>query len=122
MLFLIVAIAPMGALALCRVVLAGGVMGYVKARSKPSLISGLISGAALLIAWWITLSNSYNAGIALATCLAIALLIVSACASANQQIHACRINGDCESVLCSSVWRCFGRLNLNSRSGSTPVE
>jgi uncharacterized membrane protein (UPF0136 family) len=76
MLFLIVAIAPWVLLLYAVLVLAGGVMGYVKARSKPSLISGLISGAALLIAWGITLGNSYNAGIGLATCLAIALLIV----------------------------------------------
>ncbi|MBE9156278.1 TMEM14 family protein [Nodosilinea sp. LEGE 06152] len=76
MLFLIVAIAPWLLLLYAVLVLAGGVMGYLKARSKPSLISGLISGAALLIAWWITLSSSYNAGIGLATCLAIALLII----------------------------------------------
>lgn len=78
MLFLIVAIAPWLLLLYAGLVIAGGVMGYVKARSKPSLISGLISGAALLIAWWITLSNSYNAGIALAAGLAIALLVVFA--------------------------------------------
>ena len=76
MTFLIVAIAPWLLLLYAVLVMAGGVMGYVKARSKPSLISGLISGAALLIAWGITLGNSYSAGIALATCLAIALLVV----------------------------------------------
>lgn len=76
MTFLIVAIAPWLLLLYAVLVIAGGVMGYLKARSKPSLISGLISGAALLVAWWISLSESYNAGIALATCLAIALLVV----------------------------------------------
>lgn len=76
MTFLIVAIAPWLLLLYAVLVIAGGVMGYLKARSKPSLISGLISGAALLVAWWISLSRSYNAGIALAICLAIALLIV----------------------------------------------
>jgi uncharacterized membrane protein (UPF0136 family) len=76
MLFLIVAIAPWVLLLYAVLVIAGGVMGYVKARSKPSLISGLISGAALLIAWGITLGNSYSAGMGLATCLAITLLIV----------------------------------------------
>jgi uncharacterized membrane protein (UPF0136 family) len=30
-------------------VLAGGVMGWVKARSKPSLISGIVFGAALIV-------------------------------------------------------------------------
>lgn len=76
MTFLIVAIAPWLLLLYAILVIAGGVMGYVKARSKPSLISGLISGVALLIAWLITLGNSYSTGIGLATCLAIALLIV----------------------------------------------
>jgi uncharacterized membrane protein (UPF0136 family) len=76
MTFLVVAIAPWVLLLYAVLVIAGGVMGYVKARSKPSLISGLISGAALLIAWWISLAKSYSAGIGLAACLAIALLIV----------------------------------------------
>ena len=76
MTFLIVAIAPWLLLLYAVLVMAGGVMGYFKANSKPSLISGLISGTALLAAWWISLTQSYNAGIALATCLAIALLII----------------------------------------------
>lgn len=78
MLFLIAALAPWVLLLYAVLVIAGGVMGYVKARSRPSLISGLISGAALLTAWWTSLAKSYDAGIALAACLAIALLIVFA--------------------------------------------
>jgi uncharacterized membrane protein (UPF0136 family) len=78
MTFLIVAIAPWLLLLYAVLVMAGGVMGYLKAKSKPSLISGLISGTTLLAAWWISLTQSYNAGIALATCLAIALLVVFA--------------------------------------------
>ncbi len=53
----------------------GGVLGYVKARSLPSLISGLISGFALIIAWLISLQN-LSAGLALATLLSLGLLIV----------------------------------------------
>jgi len=59
------------------VVIAGGVVGYVKARSQPSLISGLISGIALLVAGGITF-QSYDTGMTLATVLAIALLVVFA--------------------------------------------
>lgn len=33
--------------------IAGGVMGFVKAKSKPSLIAGSISGAALLVAGYL---------------------------------------------------------------------
>jgi len=77
MTFLLVAIAPWLLLLYAVVVIAGGVMGYVKAQSKPSLISGLISGVALLIAGVITFQN-YNVGMTLAAILAIALLIVFA--------------------------------------------
>lgn len=72
------AIAPWLLLLYAVLVMVAGVMGYLKARSKPSLISGLISGTALLIAWALSLTKSYNAGMVLATCLAIALLIVFA--------------------------------------------
>jgi len=77
MVFLIVAIAPWLLLLYALLMIAGGVLGYVKAQSKPSLISGLISGIALLVAWFITL-QSYRTGMILATVLAIALLIVFA--------------------------------------------
>ncbi|MDX2242820.1 MAG: TMEM14 family protein [Leptolyngbyaceae cyanobacterium bins.302] len=75
--FLMVAIAPWLLLLYAVLVIAGGILGYVKAQSKPSLISGLISGIALLVAWFITLQN-YDTGMTLATIFAIALLIVFA--------------------------------------------
>ncbi|MBF2026163.1 MAG: TMEM14 family protein [Oscillatoriales cyanobacterium C42_A2020_001] len=78
MIFLIVAIAPWLLLLYAVLVIAGGVMGYVKAQSQPSLISGVTSGIALLIAWLITFFQSYTTGMAVATLLAIALLIVFA--------------------------------------------
>jgi uncharacterized membrane protein (UPF0136 family) len=56
---------------------AGGVAGYVKAGSNASLTSGLISGAALGIAWYISLQNP-KSGLMLATILALALLVVFA--------------------------------------------
>ena len=58
-------------------VFGGGVMGYIKAGSRPSLISGCISGAALAISAYISLRNP-AAGFALATFLALALLVVFA--------------------------------------------
>ncbi len=55
----------------------GGIVGYVKAGSQQSLISGLVSGAALAIAWFLSLQNP-AAGFALAAFLALGLLIVFA--------------------------------------------
>lgn len=52
-------------------------MGYVKAKSQPSLISGLISGVALAIAWFVSLSTP-TVGLAIATVLALGLLGVFA--------------------------------------------
>ena len=40
----------------------GGVMGYVKAHSMPSLIAGGISGIALLGAAWAMMKGPYSAG------------------------------------------------------------
>lgn len=77
MIFLIVAIAPWVLLLYAVLVITGGILGYTKAQSQPSLISGLVSGVALLLAWFITWQN-YEAGIALAFWLAIALLVVFA--------------------------------------------
>lgn len=74
---LIVAIAPWLLLLYALMVIGGGILGYVKVQSKASLISGLVSGVALLIAWVLTFQN-YNTGMALAAGLAIALLIVFA--------------------------------------------
>mgnify|MGYP002777067552 CR=1 FL=1 len=70
-----VAIASWCLLLYAVLLIVGGMLGYLKAQSKPSLISGLISGMALLLAWFITL-QSYAAGMTFATVLAIALLIV----------------------------------------------
>ncbi len=57
------------------VVAIGGIIGYAKVRSQASLISGMGSGVALAIAWWVSLQNP-TLGLALATILALALLIV----------------------------------------------
>ncbi|MGQ9869939.1 TMEM14 family protein [Leptodesmis sp.] len=53
----------------------GGIVGYVKAGSQQSLISGLVSGVVLAIAWFLSLQNP-AAGFALAAFLALGLLIV----------------------------------------------
>lgn len=55
----------------------GGVLGYVKAKSQQSLLSGLGSGVALAIAWYISLQNP-TVGLALAAVIALALLVVFA--------------------------------------------
>ncbi len=57
------------------VVLLGGVMGYVKAKSQASLYSGVGSGIALLITWFIGTQNPV-AGLGLATLLALVLFVV----------------------------------------------
>jgi uncharacterized membrane protein (UPF0136 family) len=57
------------------VVLLGGLMGYIKAKSKVSLISGASSGIALGIAWFVSRQNPVI-GLASATVLALILLIV----------------------------------------------
>ncbi|PSB29808.1 hypothetical protein C7B82_10620 [Stenomitos frigidus ULC18] len=55
----------------------GGIIGYVKAKSNQSLLSGLGSGAALAIAWYVSLQNP-TIGLILATVIAVALVIVFA--------------------------------------------
>lgn len=62
-------------LAYALLVAIGGIVGYVKAGSQQSLISGLVSGVVLAIAWFLSLQNP-SAGFALATFLALGLLIV----------------------------------------------
>jgi uncharacterized membrane protein (UPF0136 family) len=57
------------------VVLLGGVMGYLKAKSKASLFSGLGSGIALLVAW-IVCRQAAMAGLGLATLIALVLFVV----------------------------------------------
>jgi uncharacterized membrane protein (UPF0136 family) len=55
----------------------GGVIGYIKAKSNQSLLSGLGSGVALAIAWYVSLQNP-TVGLAIATIIALALVIVFA--------------------------------------------
>ena len=74
MAFLLVAIAPWLLLFYTVVVLVGAVVSAVKAQSKPSRLSSLISGIALLIAGVMTF-QTYSIGMTLATVLALALSI-----------------------------------------------
>ncbi|MGA7933505.1 MAG: TMEM14 family protein [Kovacikia sp.] len=55
----------------------GGVMGYAKVQSNASLISGLVSGVVLAIAWYTSLQNPL-VGLAIATVVALLLLGVFA--------------------------------------------
>ncbi len=57
------------------IVIVGGIVGYTKARSRVSLISGLGSGVALAIAALMTLQNPIS-GLTLATAIAVFLFIV----------------------------------------------
>jgi uncharacterized membrane protein (UPF0136 family) len=57
------------------VVLLGGVMGYLKAKSQVSLLSGVGSGMALLIAWFVG-QQMPSLGLGLATGLALVLFVV----------------------------------------------
>ncbi|HEY9830084.1 MAG TPA: TMEM14 family protein [Stenomitos sp.] len=57
------------------VVLLGGIMGYVKAKSQVSLFSGVGSGLALLVAWFIGRQVPL-VGLGLATFLGLVLFIV----------------------------------------------
>lgn len=56
-------------------VLAGGVVGYIQAKSKPSLISGSISGALLIIGGLMEW-NAIPIGLTVAKVVTIALLVV----------------------------------------------
>ena len=57
------------------VVILGGIMGYVKVKSQVSLFSGVGSGIALLIAWFVCRQMPL-VGLGLATLLGIVLFIV----------------------------------------------
>jgi len=53
--------------------IAGGVMGFVKARSRASLIAGGISGALLLVSGYLVGSGNLTAGLVLGLVLSLAL-------------------------------------------------
>jgi uncharacterized membrane protein (UPF0136 family) len=53
--------------------IAGGVIGFVKAKSKASLIAGGISGVLLLVAVYLLSSESFKGGVILA--LVVSLLL-----------------------------------------------
>jgi uncharacterized membrane protein (UPF0136 family) len=52
----------------------GGIIGYVKAGSLPSIIAGTITGILLLVAGWI-LPNNRTAGLALAFIVSLLLAV-----------------------------------------------
>ena len=53
--------------------IAGGVLGFVKAQSKPSLIAGGISGVLLLVAGYLLGTENAQTGLILGVLLCIAL-------------------------------------------------
>lgn len=56
---------------------AGGLMGYAQARSQLSLISGLVSGALLLLGGWLWLqSNAAGAPLSLGVTLALVIVFI----------------------------------------------
>lgn len=55
-------------------VLVGGVFGYVKAKSLPSLIAGILGGLALLAAGW-GVERGQSWGLPLALVLILALMV-----------------------------------------------
>ena len=51
----------------------GGVIGFVKAQSKASLIAGGVSGALILLAAWLVMSRTGPAGLVLGLVVSILL-------------------------------------------------
>lgn len=54
----------------------GGVIGFVKARSKASLISGVLSAIAAVVALWISRLHNPFLGFSLGMLLAISLFVL----------------------------------------------
>jgi uncharacterized membrane protein (UPF0136 family) len=54
----------------------GGVLGFVKARSHASLISGLLSAVFAVLALGLMLVKNHNLGVVLGALLAIALFVL----------------------------------------------
>lgn len=57
------------------IVAAGGVVGYIKAKSQKSLIAGLLSSTALLVAWFFAMKTP-TLGLAIASAMAAVLLLI----------------------------------------------
>ncbi len=55
----------------------GGIVGYLKAKSTMSLVSGVVSGVLLLVAFFLGL-QSLNLGLTIAGVIAVVLTIVFA--------------------------------------------
>ena len=53
----------------------GGVMGFLKARSRASLIAGVVSGLVALVAIYIAARHNEDGGYSIALILAIAMFI-----------------------------------------------
>ena len=69
------AIAVWGILLFAVVIGAGGVAGYLKGKSKISLISGSVSAVLLAIAWFLA-RQTPGTGLMMAAGIAVALVIV----------------------------------------------
>jgi uncharacterized membrane protein (UPF0136 family) len=53
----------------------GGVMGFLKARSRPSLIAGLVTAAATLLALVVSLASTPNTGFLLGLLIAAVMTV-----------------------------------------------
>lgn len=68
-------LATAAAIAYGSLAIIGGIAGYLKAKSKPSLISGIVSGFLLLIAAFMQLQE-FTLGLLFARIITIALVCV----------------------------------------------
>ncbi len=58
------------------IVIFGGIFGYLKAKSKMSLISGLVSGVALLANWLLAESIAVKLGMATAIAAVLSITFI----------------------------------------------